>query len=64
MTCCRELPDSLKGGSELSASEGRRREKRHQHRSRPRRPRSKCHNPSRFGYEITDVDAFLSKVRN
>ena len=45
---------------------GRRRDKRVRHR-RARRAHSRSHTPnnvngSRFGYEITDVDAFLTKV--
>ncbi|XP_054258766.1 uncharacterized protein LOC128983491 isoform X2 [Macrosteles quadrilineatus] len=57
----REPSDGPKNPDLTTIDGGRRREKR-SHPRRPRRPRSKAHNPSRFGYEITDVDAFLSKT--
>ncbi|XP_054258765.1 uncharacterized protein LOC128983491 isoform X1 [Macrosteles quadrilineatus] len=57
----REPSDGPKNPDLTTIDGGRRREKR-SHPRRPRRPRSKAHNPSRFGYEITDVDAFLSKA--
>lgn len=44
---------------ESPATPGGREKHRHRRAKRPHKPRP----PSRFGYEISDLDAFLTKVR-
>lgn len=68
LLCFSNLEDTVRPVKEHSviSDPGRRRDKRVRHR-RARRAHSRSHTPnningSRFGYEITDVDAFLTKV--